>query len=205
MANLTLYDYPLSGNCHKIRLLLSLMDLGHRIEPVDILGDGARTKAFLKLNPRGQVPVLTDGETVIWDSMAILTYLARQYGESHWLPGEPLALTRVMQWLAVSENELLYGIARARAVLKLGRPFNLEDCQALGRKALALMDDHLGNRDWLATDGSPSIADIACYPYIALASEGGIALAPYPNVRRWLGRIQVLPGYIGMPGMADYA
>jgi len=205
MPAITLYDYPLSGNCHKVRLLLSLMGVDHHVEPVDILAGDTQTEAFLRLNPRGQVPVLADGDAVIWDSMAILTYLARQYGAPHWLPDDPVTLTRVMQWLAVSENEILYGLARARVVLKLGRPFNLEECQALGRNALTLLDGHLANRDWLATDGQPSIADIACYPYAALAPEGDIALEPYPNVCRWLGRIQALPGYVGMPGMAVYA
>lgn len=203
MPNLTLYDYPLSGNCHKVRLLLSLMNVDYRVEPVDIPTGGTQTDAFLKLNPRGQVPVLIDGDTVIWDSMAILTYLARQYGEAHWLPEDPLALARVMQWLAVSENELLYGLARARVVLKLGRPFNLEECQTLGRSALDLLEKHLADRDWLASDDRPSIADIACYPYAALAPEADVDLAPYPNVCRWLSRIQALPGYTGMPGMIE--
>ncbi len=202
MTKLTLYDFPLSGNCHKVRLLLSIMGIEYRVETVDIRANETQTPEFLKLNPRGQLPVLADGDTVIWDSMAILVYLARRYGNAHWLPDDPVTEARVMQWLAVSENEVLYGLARARAVLEIGRPFNLEECQTLGKAALDLLEGHLSNRDWLATSAHPSIADIACYPYVALAPEGEISLSLYPNVQAWLGRIQNLPGYVDMPGMA---
>lgn len=197
-----LYDAPLSGNCHKVRMLLSFLELAYEAVPVDTLSGGTRTAEFLRINPRGQVPVLEDGELVIWDSQAILTYLARRYGGERWLPLDTLTLTRVLQWLAVSENELLYGLARARGVLRLGRAFNLEECQDMGRAGLALLEAHLQEHDWLAA-AHATIADIACYPYVALAPEGAIPLDPYPAVQAWLGRMQRQPGYVGMPGMAE--
>ncbi|WP_455383940.1 glutathione S-transferase family protein [Acidihalobacter prosperus] len=200
MSTLRLYDFERSGNCHKVRLMLALLGLEYERVDVDIRAGGSQQPEFLALNPRGQVPVLADGDRVIWDSMAILAYLARRYDE-RWLPGEPLALARVMQWLAVSENEMLYGLARARAVLLLNRPFDLESCQAMGRDALELLERQLSTQDWLAGGEAPSIADIACYTYVALAPEAGIALEPYPAVCGWLQRIQALPGYVGMPGI----
>lgn len=194
-----LYDAPLSGNCHKVRLLLSFLNLDYEKVAVDLAAGGTRTAEYLRLNPRGQVPVLEDDGITIWDSQAILTYLARQYGGEQWLPLETRVLTRIQQWLAVSENELLYGLARARAVLRLGRSFNLEECQAQGKAGLELLDGHLQHRDWLA---APHItaADVACYPYVALAPEGGMDLQPYPGVLAWLRRIQERPGYVDMPG-----
>jgi glutathione S-transferase len=62
------------------------------------------------------------------------------------------------------------------------------------------MDSHLAGREWLAS-GRVTIADVACYPYVALAPEGEIDLAPFANVRRWLGRIEALPGYVPMTGI----
>src|SRR5512143_2542859 len=126
MANLRLYDLDLSGNCYKVRLLLSMLGLDYQKIPIDTRTGESQTAEFKRLNPRGQIPVLADGEVVIWDSMAILVYLARRYGNEQWLPSDALGEARVMQWLAVSENELLYGLARARAALKLGRPFDPE-------------------------------------------------------------------------------
>ncbi|MDP6345883.1 MAG: glutathione binding-like protein, partial [Alphaproteobacteria bacterium] len=89
---------------------------------------------------------------------------------------------------------------RARAVLVFDRPWDLAQSQTLGRAGLAVMDGHLADRAWLATD-RPTIADIACYPYVALAPMGEVSLADYPNVVRWIGAVQALPGYIDMPGI----
>ena len=150
------------------------------------------------------MPVLEDECEFIWDSMAILVYLARRYASPEWLPMDPLPLSRVMQWLAVSENEILYGIARARAVLKFGHLFDLSACQHMGRQGLAVMETRLSDWPWLASENHPTIADVACYPYVALSSEAGLTLAGYPGIRAWLIRIQTLPGYVGMQGMDTY-
>ena len=108
---ITLYGTPVSGNAYKARLLLSLLGLEFEEIDVNLMSGENRTESFLALNPRGQVPVLVDGEATVWDSQAILAYLARRYGEA-WLPADPVAMAEVMQWLAVSENELLFGLAR---------------------------------------------------------------------------------------------
>ena len=182
MTTLKLYDYPLSGNCYKIRLLLSMLELDYERIEIDIKAGESFTAKFKKLNPRGQIPLLVDGETVIWDSMAILTYLARHYGDESWLPLDALSHARVMQWLAVSENEFLYGLARARAVFLFNRPFDLEQCQADARIGLEAMELHLDKRPWLGP-GHVTIADIACYPYISLSHEAEVSLGGCPRTR----------------------
>lgn len=198
-----LYDSPLSGNAYKVRLFLSLLDIEYQSVPVDLRAGDNRKAEFLQRNPRGQIPVLEDGETIVWDSQAILVYLARRYGGEDWLPLDPAPMAEVAQWLAVSENELLFGLARARAVKKFGRDFDLEACREYGRGALKVLDAHLEDRTWLAA-GRPTIADVACYPYVALAPEGDVPLDDWPNVLRWIRRMQDLPGYTGMEGIADY-
>jgi len=195
-----LYDMELSGNCYKIRLLCSLLGVSHESVPVDLMKGEHKQAAFLALNPRGQVPVLDDAGTVVWDSMAILVYLARKYGGERWLPTEAETMARVMQWLALSENEILYGLARARAVTKFNRPWDLAQCQDLGRSGLGVMENHLEKNRWLAAD-HPTIADIACYPYVALAPEGGVVLDEFPHIGQWIARIRSLPGYVGMSGL----
>lgn len=197
MTKLKLYDYPISGNCYKIRLLLSMLGCNYERIAVDILKDDTHTAEFLQLNPRGQIPVLNDGGTVIWDSMAILVYLARRYGSEQWLSVDPLGEASVMQWLAVAENELLYGLARARAVKRLKRPFDLAQCQKEGYGGLSVMELRLGESNWLAAS-HVTIADIACYPYVAVCHEGDVSLEAYPAVRDWLNRVEGLPGWIAM-------
>ena len=77
MPDFKLYNYPRSGNCYKVRLLLSILDLPCELIDIDLLEGESFTDEFKRINPRGQVPVLQDGEQTIWDSMAILVYLAK--------------------------------------------------------------------------------------------------------------------------------
>lgn len=199
MTDLKLYDFPLSGNCYKIRLLLSMLGLDYERITTDGTAGETQTPEFKRLNPRGQIPVLVDGQTVIWDSMAILVYLARRYGDERWLPADALGEARVMQWLAVSENEVLYGLARARAAILFQRPFDLEACHRDARSGVDALEERLGGNNWLAAD-HPTIADIACYPYVAVAEEGRFSLEPYPAVKAWLQRFEGIPDWVPLVG-----
>jgi glutathione S-transferase len=194
-----LYDLTeRSGHCYKVKLLLGLLGLDYERIPVDRKRGDNRTPEFLKLNPRGQVPVLDDAGTVIWDSQAILGYLGVKYGSGKWWPDDPLALAQVLQWLAVAQGEIQLGLQRARAIRNAGRPGSLEEAQEIGTRVLQILDDRLCGHEWLALD-RPTVADVACYPYVALAPEGDVVLDFYPAVCRWLERIRRLPGYVAMP------
>jgi glutathione S-transferase len=197
-----LYDSPLSGNAYKVRLFLGLLDIEYQKVRVDLDADDNRRAEHLARNPRGQIPVLEDGEIIIWDSQAILVYIARRYGEGASLPLDPAPMAEVAQWLAILENELLFGLARARAVKKFGRAFDLKESQEYGQSGLKVPDAHLEERQWLAA-GQTTIADVVCYPYVALAPEGEITLVERPNVLRWVLSVQSLPGYVGMEGIAN--
>ena len=199
-----LYDLERSGNCYKIRLLLAFLGQAYERVPV-VLDQGAhRTAEFLRLNPRGQVPVLvTDDATAIWDSTAILVYLARRFGKEQWLPGDPLGMARVMQWLALEQNEGRYGTARTRVIAlgiksTLGQTGSLDESRRLAEIAFATLEERLTNHSWLAAD-HPTIADIACYPYTTLYPESGFSLDAYPAIRAWFARLEARPGYIPVP------
>lgn len=166
---------------------------------VDSLNGETRQAAFLAISPRGLIPVLEDHGEIIADSMAILYYLARRYAPA-WLPSGPLAEARVMEWLAIAADELQHGAAQARRIRKLGVPGDLTRAQMHAEYGLSLLERRLEQHPWLAAE-RPTIADIACYPYVALLPEGGVPLDPYPPIRNWMTRIEGLPGYIAMPGL----
>lgn len=197
---ITLYEFALSGNCYKIRLLLSLLDVSYRSIAVNGSEQQHKTEGFLKMNPFGQVPVLTDGDIVIRDSQAILVYLARKCGNERWLPTDAAALAEVMAWLSTAANEVAMGPNRLRLHFKFGRVINLDESRQIASNLLNILQQRLDKHRWLAAD-QITVADIAVYPYIALAQEGKIDLEPYPAVIAWINRIQALPGYAGMPGM----
>lgn len=197
---ITLYEFALSGNCHKIRLMLSLLGLDYRSVIVNGSEQQQKSSEFLAMNPFGQVPVLTDGDVTVRDSQAILVYLAKKYGSGKWLPDEAAALADVIAWLSTAANEVSLGPNRLRLRYKFGWAINIDESRKTAEILLHILEAQLEKHQYLATD-QITIADIAVYPYIALAPEGNIDLNLYPAVTTWLSRIQALPGYVDMPGM----
>ncbi|WP_028312335.1 glutathione S-transferase family protein [Derxia gummosa] len=195
-----LYDLSLSGNCHKVRLFAALTGAPVEIVPVDFLGGEHKSEPLIGMNPFGEIPVLVDGDVVLRDSQAILVYLARKHGGDAWLPTAAEPLARVMQWLSTAANNVQHGPADARLIDKFGYALDKAHALRVSAQLLAILDAHLATRDWLEL-GRPTIADIAVFPYVALAPEGGVSLEPWPNVRAWIGRIKALPGFVGMPGI----
>jgi len=190
-----LYMTDVSGNSYKVRVLASILAVPYEKVYVDWEKREHKSPAFLKLNPRGQVPVMEIEGKIFWDSTAHLVYIARKYGGEQWLPTDPLGLAEVMQWMAFAQNEVHFGLQWARGVTVYRRPGNLQEYQGYGRKALDVLTWHLKDHDWLAL-GRPTIADIACYPYVKRAPEGEISLDPYPAVIAWLNRCEALRGWL---------
>lgn len=194
-----LYGHPLSGNTHKVRLLLGFLGLPYEERTIDIPGGEGSSDSFTSLNPLGQVPTLVDGERVIRDAQAILIYLAGRSGEGLWWPEAPLQQALVAQWLSFAANEIHHGPNLARLHFLLGVPVDLPAAQNVARRTMMLLNDQLTHRDWLETDHA-TIADCACAPYAALSSEGGVPTSDYPAVIVWLDRLKALPGFVAMPG-----
>jgi glutathione S-transferase len=190
-----LYMTERSGNAYKARLLLAMLGVAYEPVMVDLAAGENHTPAFLALNPRGQVPVIEDEGKMYWDSTAVLVYLARKHDPyDRWLPNDAHGMAEVMQWLALAQNEIRYGLQSAYVMIAYNRSGHLEECRELGRKALHVLNARLSQRDWLALD-RVTIADLACYPYAASAPVAGVALEPYEHVERWIARIESLPGW----------
>lgn len=188
----------LSGHCHRVELLLSMLALP--FEPVDVdIGRGDLLKQqFLALNRFAQVPVIVDDGLTIADSNAILVYLARRYGGDDWLPEDPQGAARVQRWLSAAARPIAYGVARARMVAVFGAAFDAREAIATGHRFLRVLDAELSGRAYLAGERA-TIADLACYSYVAHAPEGHVSLEAYPEVRRWIERVEALPRFVPMP------
>ncbi|MFV0383524.1 glutathione S-transferase family protein [Paracoccus sp. (in: a-proteobacteria)] len=200
-----LYDYILSPSCYRVRLMAALAGVPLSLRPVDFHpGAEQRTEAILSLNPAGTIPVLTDGDLVLTESTAILTYLAARFAPE-WLGGEaPETRAKVEQWLAFS-GRLTRSAGAARLHDMLLVPGDIGALRAAATLALReveaeLAEARIDDRTYL-TGPHPTIADIACFPYVALAPDGGISLDPYPSIRLWMRAIRSLPGFVEMPGI----
>jgi glutathione S-transferase len=193
-----LYRNAISGHCHRVELLLSILNVAYEPVEVDLRAGAHKRPEFLAMNPFGQIPVLKDGELVLADSNAILVYLARRYDKSgQWLPTDPVGAARVQRWLSVAAGALAFGPAAARRICLLSTPQDLPTAQNIARGLLGVLDTVLASEPYLAGN-TPTIADLALYAYVARAPEGGVDLAPLGNVNAWLGRVEVLPGFVPM-------
>jgi glutathione S-transferase len=201
-----LYSHPLSLNCYKVRLLLSFLKQDYDYENVDLVNDQHKSDEFLTLHPLGQVPVLVDDDFSIWDSQAILVYLARKFENEQWLPLTARASAQITAWLSFAAKELAIGLAAARVHHILGEQginfvtrlnIEIDSATSQGEKSLAVLNNYLSDHQWLAGD-TPTIADIACFPAIEFAHEGKISLSAYPRVQTWVDQVKQQPGYIPM-------
>lgn len=196
------HRHVLSGHCHRVELMLSLLGLPFEAVDVAFGPTGTRAPEFLARNPFGQVPVIEDGAVTLADSNAILVYLARAYDPSgRWLPNDPATAGTVQRWLSVAARQLAEGPATARVGNLFQVALDMAKAQGIAAQLFAITDAHLARQPFFAGE-APTIADIAHYSYTAHAPEGGVSLEPYPNIRAWLARIEALPGFVAMPRSA---
>jgi glutathione S-transferase len=195
-----LYDNSVSGNCYKVRLILTLLGIEFERREVSVVDYGERLQTLAGLSPTLNIPtvVLEDGRPLA-ESNAILWYFAEG---SRYLPEDRFERGQVLQWLFFEQYKHEPGIAVPRfwdaiATEELTPPADLEARRASGREALRAMERHLRERDYFV-GGRLTIADIALYAYTHLAGEGGFDLEPLPAVRAWLGRVAAEPGMIAI-------
>lgn len=193
-----LYWDTLSGHSHRVRLALSLMGLPHEIKQIALRKGEHKTPKFLAINPQGKLPAIDDNGTIVYDSNAILAYLALKYDmERKWFPADPLAAAEIVRHLSFAAGPVEFSAADARLVNVFGAKIDQANTSRIEQKWFPVFNQELATKHFLV-GGRPTIADVANYTYIAHAPEGGIDLSPYPHIREWLARIEALPGFVAM-------
>ena len=192
-----LYDYVLSANCYKVRLMAALAGSRLTLRAVDFYpAREHKSPEMLALNPNGTLPILKDGDLILTDSADILRHLTK--GLPEWLSEAD------EYWLAFA-SEMNGSLSRARLHDIMGYHADIDAVRAEGMTALRQLEERLTEQrfDGLAflTGPTPTIADIACFPNTALAPDGGVSLDYYPSIRLWMRAIRSLPGFIEMPGI----
>lgn len=199
MNPIVLHTFALSGHAHRVQLFLSLLGLPVRLVDVDLRAGEHKKPEYLRKHPFGQVPLIEDGDVTLWDSNAILVYLATRYDQTGtWYPRDAVAAARVQQWLSAAAGPLAFGPSHARAIKLFGLPLDYERALTIAGQLMPVLDQALEGKQFLVGD-NPTIADVAMYSYTARAPEGGISLEPFGNIRAWLARIEALPGFVPMP------
>lgn len=203
-----LYDWELSVNCYKQRLMMGILGVDYESVPVNFYpGREHKSPEFAEINPLGHIPVLVDGDYSLRDAHAILVYLASRYDPSRrWYPvDDPELLGETAQWMLFAEATTNTASA-ARLYVNLGYDFDIDECRAGAHRLFRVLDEHLWFREreglgWVVGADHPTIADIAIFPDVMLSEEGGISRLDYPALRRWTDRVRRIPGFVVMPGV----
>ena len=200
MTAITIWGRRNSFNVQKVMWLVGELGLAH--EHIDAGGSfgGLDDAAFRAMNPHGRVPVLRDGETIVWESHAILRYLAAQHGGERFWPGDAARRADADQWMDWSQTALqpafLTGIfwgyystpaaERDWAAIRA----SLERCSGYFR----LLDRILAERRFLAGDDF-GLADIPAGTTLYRYFELDIARPAVPHVEAWYARLKARPAY----------
>jgi glutathione S-transferase len=196
-----LFQMQDSGNCYKVRLLLSHLNLACEMIETNIINGESRTEAFLKRNANGKTPTFQINDTTyLAESTAILYYLA--LGTDYFPTDNKLHQAQVLQWMSFEQYSHEPYIATSRFWISLLRQPEAYAQQLLDKKpggyaALKVMEAHLSKHQFFVNE-TYSIADIALYAYTHVANEGGFDLAVYPSINRWLQRVVNQDGYISI-------
>ena len=204
-----LYDYELSGNCFKVRLMLSILKIQYESINIEFYpSEEHKSDDCLKINPLGQLPVISDNGFILRDAQAILIYLSSKYDNGKtWYPtNDSGKMGMISQWLAFADA--ITGSASAARLHDtfFYTNFDIEKCRETAHAQFRILDEHLFFQeqlgfDWICDGEMPTIADIACFPYVALSEEGGVSRISYPAIRRWVDRFKRIDGFMIMPGM----
>jgi glutathione S-transferase len=197
-----LYGFPPSPNTWKVRAVVAHLGLPVEEVFVDLMKGAQMDPGYLALNPTGRTPTLVDSDFVLWESTAIMNYLASQKPNTFW-PDSPKARADIMRWQSwhlqhwgPQACEPLIFERLVKPFINMGPPDAAaveKGLQAFAKEARVL-DHHLATRSHLVGN-DVTVADFSVVSPLVYAKEAGLPLASYPRVQEWADRILAMPAW----------
>jgi len=191
---ITLYTAA-TPNGIKASIALEELALDYTVQAISLTNLEQKEDWFLKINPNGRIPAIVDhdeGDFVVFESGAILTYLARKTGQL--MPADPKGESLVMQWLMFQMGGLGPMMGQANVFYRYAPekiPYAIERYQREVRRLLEVLDSSLAEREYLA--GDYSIADIANWSWAESHDWSGASTEELENLERWMRSIAARP------------
>lgn len=193
---LTIWGRLNSHNVKKVAWLAEELGLDYR--RVDVGGKFGMDADYLAKNPNALIPTIEDGKVVLWESNAILRYLAAEYGGERWWPADPAKRAAGDRWM---DWQAGYADAQRDVFLSLVRtpeserdPTAIERSIAASAKQLAVLERYLGETPWLSGE-EMGIGDIPMGVYAYTWFTLPITRPDFPNIAAWYARIRERPGF----------
>ena len=208
-----LHVFPPSPNARKVMFVAQHLGVPHEIEIVDLSAGQQRTPEYLKLNPNGVMPTLTDGDFVLWESEAIMQYLcSKKPGQTLW-PSDPRKQADVMRWQAWSLANWAPACGACifenlvKVLLRGGTPdaARVAEGEANVLKHGKILDDHLKGRKYIVGD-SLTLADVSNAVSLAFTGPARLPVGSFKEIQRWSASLNDLPAWKAtapqLPGVA---
>ena len=193
---LELYAFPLSGNSRKATLTLEEVGAEYTYHQIELMQGGQKQPDYLAINPNGKVPTLRDGDHLLWESSAIMLYLAEKFPVAGLIPTNPAKRGQLYQWLVWQPGTYNPPLSALNAQL-IFTPPDQQDPQAIEqlretvKQNSRIIEDQLGEQEFLL--GNFSLADIVMLPHLSAAAEREVELAE--NMQAYLARLQSRPSW----------
>lgn len=198
---------PLSGNCYKAAWILHRLGIPFDMIRVNSLDGETRSPDFSKKSPNGQVPLLEldDGRRVA-ESNAIMLFLEETFRPAEtsavasFIPTDAYQRALMYQWMFFEQYTHEPSIAVRRGNVIFQRPCTKEEMDQLlkkGNAALGVMEQQLATTPYMVGEAM-TLADVTLFAYTHVAHEGEYDLSQFPNIQKWLERVQASPGYCRM-------
>jgi glutathione S-transferase len=197
-----LYCFPASPNTWKVRAVAAHLGLPLETAMIDISKGEQHSPDYLALNPTGRTPTLVDGDFVLWESTAIMQYLASQKPNTLY-PDDARSRADITRWQSWSLQHWGAGACNpltfenfVKRLVGLGPPDNVAVARATEEfhREAKILDDHLATRKWLVGN-DVTLADFSVAAGLIYAGEAQMPLAPYRNVQDWFARVFALPAW----------
>ena len=196
-----LYHHPVSSNCRRVMLAAVHMGTPLELTEVNLMSQEDRRR-LVALNPNSKLPVLQDGEFTLWESCAIMQYLAdRTHGQTLY-PDNILVRADINRWMlwACQHFSPALGIIVWENIWKGINggggpdPLELEKGARQVAQFAAVLEQHLAGRDWVVGD-KLSLADFALAAPLMYTEQARLPVTQYPKLMAWFERIQQLDAW----------
>jgi glutathione S-transferase len=197
-----LYYHPLSTCSRRVLMTVHALDSEVDLVLVDLFKGEQKSPPFAKLNPNLRVPVLEHDGFVLWESYAIMQYLADRSPGQTLYPDNPRLRADVNRWLFWCGQDFMPGVAilnwensiKTLAGIGPADPDEVARGEGLLAQAASILENHLDRREWIC-GSSLSLADFAIAAPLADQDRAGFPVTELPNLQRWLQRVQVLDAW----------
>jgi glutathione S-transferase len=186
----------------RVLALAKHLGIEAEFEEINLMGGGLKVPQFAALNPNKKVPVLVDGDRVLWESSAIMAYLCTKAGSDMWPVRNAAELVEVLRWLSWNDCHWSPAVAPfyfehvVKETFKIGPPDRelLKSSLSDITKYAAVLDAHLAGKDYAAC-GRLTIADFQLASMATYWKESEMPFEAFPNIVRWLDGLMRIPAW----------